>query len=749
MQELWSSTSYEAHLLSLPFALAPAAMLIVIAYTAVMRGAPVLRGYLLAHCAALLPYSTAVMLSPSVTSPEVTEQLFRFGACTIPLAAAAGTGFQLALARKHRRYRKLVWILIASSLVWVVVGATTNAAIDGVQQLAGFYYPKAGPWAWLALLHTVVLSAPGFLALSYVALESKPSGERRQLRAALLANSVTYAGLVDVLLAYGVGVFPLGWLLSGTGSLLVVRALVVEDLLRVRAVDTTAPRLVLHFAGALVLGWVCLAQIPNVPWWGATMILGLCFVGVRNTITTFALIDRGAREGGPLVRLIAQFVTRSRVMTDPQSIAQLAIDVIDLGVGVRAQVLLAAEEDWGWTTLTAPATVAASMFPETLRPSRPVTDLTALPYGSAASPGHARLVDGRISDDHAPDPLLMSWLAEHRAPLFQDDLDVVPADLREVAERLFEHNKARAIVPVRSTDEVLALIVIPQAGPRLRGRSLAFVERIAERLAEAMLHARMAKRAASRAALAREVALAATVQSALLPTKAPHVIGAITILGTWQPATRCAGDFWTVHPLANDRVLVTIGDVTGHGVASAMVTAAAVGAVDVFVRRADYDLPQLASALDTAVRRVGGGELAMTCFASILDPHARTISYVSCGHTAPYLCRPATTAVELHAVVGRGNLLGVGVLHPPKVQQRAFEAGDLIVWYTDGVIEAQDPAGKPYGDRRLQHLLKKLDPARLAPRAVHDVILAGVNAHRQGQPLADDETVVVAQLGRA
>jgi serine phosphatase RsbU (regulator of sigma subunit) len=419
-------------------------------------------------------------------------------------------------------------------------------------------------------------------------------------------------------------------------------------------------------------------------------------------------------------------------MADPNPIAQLAIDVIDLGVGVRAQILLAAEQDWGWTTLTAPATVAASMFPETLRPSRPS-------------------IDGRISDDNAPDPLLMSWLAEYRAPLFHDDLDAVPADLRELADRLFEHNKARAIVAVRSTDEILALIVIPLAGPRLRGRSLAFVERVAERLAEALLHARMAKRAAARAALAREVELAATVQGELLPSKAPHVHGAITVLGSWQPATQCAGDYWTIHPLPNDRLLVTIGDVTGHGVASAMVTAAAVGACDVFVRRSPtHDLAELVLALDAAVRRVGGGELAMTCFASILDPRAKTISYVSCGHTAPYLCRPASAkAVELHALVGRGNLLGVGVPTAPKVLQRPFEAGDLVVWYTDGVIEAEDPAGKPYGDRRLQHLLRKLDPSRLMPRAVHDVIQAGVAAHRQGHPLADDETVVVGQLARS
>ena len=727
MQELWSSTSYEAHLLSLPFALAPTAMLIVIAYTAVMRGAPVLRGYLLGHFASLLPYGLVMMLSPSIESPEVAEQLFRFGACTIPLAAATGTGFQIALIRSHRRYRWLVWFGIATSFVWVIVATTTSAAIDGVQRISGLWYPTAGAWAWLALLHTVVLSIGGFIGLGHVALTSKPSDERRQLRAALVANTVTYSGLVDVGLAYGVGVFPLGWLLSGIGSLLVVRALVVEDLLRVRAVDTTAPRLVLHFAGAMFLGWVCLAQIPNAPWWGATAILAFCFVGVRNTITTFALIDRGAREGGPLVRLIAQFVTRSRAMTDQASIAQLGIDVVDLGVGVRAQMLIAAEEDWGWTTLSAPSTVAASMFPETARPSR-------------------RVADGRIADELAPDPLLMSWLAEYRAPLFHDDLDVVPADLRELADRLFAANKARAIVPVRSTDEILALIVIPLAGPRLRGRSLAFVERVAERLAEAMLHARMAKRAAERAALAREVELAATVQGELLPSKAPHVHGPVTVVGSWQPATRCAGDFWTLHALEGERVLVTIGDVTGHGVASAMVTAAAVGACDVFVRgKSALDLAALVHALDAAVRRVGGGELAMTCFASILDPTARTISYVSCGHTAPYLVRD----LELHALVGRGNLLGVGVPTSPKVLQRPFEPGDLVVWYTDGVIEAQDPAGKPFGDRRLQHLLKKLDRARLSPHGVHDVIQAGVAAHRAGHPLADDETVVVAQLARS
>lgn len=710
MHDLWSSASYEAHLLSLPFALAPAAMLIVIAYTIVMRGSTSLRGWLLAHCLALLPYATVMMLSPSIRSEAVAAKLFQVAAAFIPMAAAAGTGFQLALVRKHRKYRWLIWFGVANAAIWVVISSTTGAAVSGVQYMRGFWYAVAGPWAWLALLHTMLLSIGGFLALTYAAVRGRPTLERRQQRLILLANFVTYAGLIDVGLAYGIGVFPLGWLLSGIGSLLVVRALVVEDLLRVRAVDTSAPLLVAHFAAAVLLGWVVLAMLgEGSPWWLVTIALLLVFGAVRASVATIGLVNRGGRAGeGPLERLLEQLVTRARTMVDAGEIAQLAIDITQLAIGVRPHVLLATETDWGWTTETG----------------------------------------DRLADDRAPDPFLISWLAEQRGALFSADLDAVPPDLRELVTTLFERHDAIALVPIGSVDELIGLVIVPSSARRLRGRPLAFLERTAERLAEALLHARMAKRAATRASLAREVELAATVQGELLPGKGPHVHGDITVIGSWQPATRCAGDFWCVYPLGDGRVLVAIGDVTGHGVASAMVTAAAIGACDVFVRRsgAKLQLTELTAALDIAVRRVGGGELAMTCFAAILDPTAREIRFVSCGHTAPYLCRPTDKLVELHALVGRGNPLGSGVPTVPKVLQRPLQADDLVVWYTDGVIEAQDPAGTAFGDRRFQQLLKRLDRTRLTPAQVHDLVQAGVAAHRAGHPLADDETVVVAQL---
>src|SRR5262249_27961444 len=161
---------YEPHLLSLPFALAPAAILIVIAYAAVMRGAPILRGFLLGHSFALLPYATVMMLSPSITSPIVAEQLFRVAAAFVPMAAASGTGFQIALIGKYRRHRWGVWCGIGSAALWVYLGSTTDTMIDGVQRLPGFWFGHAGPWANLALLHTIALTIPGFGALGHAAL---------------------------------------------------------------------------------------------------------------------------------------------------------------------------------------------------------------------------------------------------------------------------------------------------------------------------------------------------------------------------------------------------------------------------------------------------------------------------------------------------------------------------------------------------------------------------------------------------
>jgi serine phosphatase RsbU (regulator of sigma subunit) len=726
MQELWSSASYEPHLLSLLFAFAPAAMLVVIAYALVMRGEPVLRAWLLLHFVTMMPLFITIAVAPSIISRDTATALYRIAAACIPLSAVAGAAFQLRLVGKHEQWRWFTVGFGVIAVIWLGIGATTDAICDGSYLLpAGLWFGEAGDYAWLALTCVVASTVPSYYFVVKTALFSKPSIERRQLRIVLVANTFTYLAIpADAGLAYGIGVFPLSWLLAGIGSVLVARALVVEDLLRARAVDTTAPKLVVHLAGAILLGWVSLQLLPpDVAWWLAAVVLAVSFASVRVIVATIGLINRGARDReGTLDRLLGQLVARARPLDSGPQIAQLAIDIIDLGLGTRPDVLLAAAEDYGWSTASGE----------------------------------------KLADDAAPDPLLGAWLGSREparrgaAPariddtgraLFADELELhVPADLRDLLAGMFERHRARAIVPVSSDGELLAVVIVPATSRRVRGRELAFLEHAGERLAEALVHARMAKRAAQRALLSRQVELAATLQAQLLPQKGPHVHGDITVVGTWLPASTCAGDFWGVYPLGDRRVLVAVGDVTGHGVASAMVTAAATAAVDVTVRRHGnaLELTELIDALDAAVRRVGGGQLSMTCFAAIIDPDAGEIRFTSCGHTTPYLVRPGDE-LELQALVGRGNPLGGSGAVGAKVLQKPLKAGDLVVWYTDGVIDAQNAAGEAFGDRRLQRMLRRLDRGNLTPPAVHDVLYASIAAHRGVRPRLDDETLVVAQ----
>ncbi len=447
-------------------------------------------------------------------------------------------------------------------------------------------------------------------------------------------------------------------------------------------------------------------------WWGAALAVVLSLAGVRTTVAVVTLVNRGSRHEGPLDRLTNQLVTRARDATSELDVARLALDIIELGLGLRPDVLVAAADDWGWTT-----------------------------------------ADGaRVPDADAPDPLVAAWLAETRGALFETEAMLrTPDDLQPMVAALFAARGARTLVPVVSHDELLGLVTVPASQPHVRGRNLAFLERTADAIGDAIVHVRMVRYAARLAELARDVELAATVQRELLPGREPRSMGGLEVVGSWFPATRCAGDFWGAYPIDDGaRVLVTVGDVTGHGVASAMVTAAAVGACDAFVRRAGaaLDLAGLMLALDAAVRRVGGGALSMTCTAAIVDVKASELAFVSCGHTVPYLVRGRDGGgVDLHALVARGNLLGTGVPPVAKVQQRPIQAGDLLVWYTDGVIDAIDPSGDAFGDRRLQRLLRKLEPAHLAPVAVHDRVHAAVTAHRAGRARADDETLVIARIG--
>lgn len=725
------AATYQPSLLSVPPGIALATLSVVIAYAAVMRGAAELRGWFLVHCAALVPYLLTMVLAPSINDAELVATWFRISAGLVPVSAAAGVAFRLALiGRRHRRTstslgsqvlraalspraRAGYLALLVGSAALAVPVICTSWVVEGARRGAlGILFASPGPLAPLWLAVTLLIPMVG-LGPFLRAVRSVGAGpRRRQLRRMWIASAIITASLLDVAVGYGAPLVPVGWLLLAVGSVLALRALVVEDLLRVRAIDTRAPALVMHLAGAVLLGGAVLQLLDRrMPWWGEVIALVGAFGSVRVAVAVATLIVRGARLfQEPRERLLVQLTTQLRAAESELALEEAVAAAVAIAADAPAQILVPSGSDWGWS----------------------------------------RGNGDRLEDAAAPDPLLVGWLLD-QPPLFVDDLEEVPPELRRSLGGLFKAHRARVIVPLRARDELAGLLVVGGEQP-MHGSTLHFVTRAAERLAEALAHVRIARQVRERVALAREVELAAQLQTSYLPIEASRDLCRVRVAGIWRPATQCGGDFWAVYELGPGRALVVIGDVTGHGVSSAMVTAAVRGACDVSVRNGgpELQLPQLLATLDAVVRRVGAERLLMTCLAAIVDATVGEVRFLAAGHASPYLVRAAgcdgRKEAELEALVGRGHPLGSDHPPPSRVARKAIHPGDLILWYTDGLTEAADRSREAFGDRRLQRLLRGL-PRGSTPDAVVHLVLDAVTVHR-GDSAFDDDVTLVAALVR-
>jgi phosphoserine phosphatase RsbU/P len=256
---------------------------------------------------------------------------------------------------------------------------------------------------------------------------------------------------------------------------------------------------------------------------------------------------------------------------------------------------------------------------------------------------------------------------------------------------------------------------------------------------------------ASKASLEKEMSLARSVQESMNPSRQMIEVGPCRVVGSCEPAHDCGGDWWTLRRLSGDRLLVVVGDVTGHGIPSAMIAASARGAVEALATVDESLLaPELVlRAIDSAIKGVGTQQLLMTCFAALIDPAHGTVEYSNAGHNFPYLLGTEGGRVrEINVLALRGsplgNIPGEFVLQSGR---RQLSPGDVFVFFTDGVIDRVDGDGNRFGDRRLRNMLATRNFGRHGEglAALRDDILAEVASFSRGAPADDDITLVLCQ----
>ena len=237
-----------------------------------------------------------------------------------------------------------------------------------------------------------------------------------------------------------------------------------------------------------------------------------------------------------------------------------------------------------------------------------------------------------------------------------------------------------------------------------------------------------------------EMGLAAEMQWSLLPPLTFATAG-ITVAGGLEPAYEVAGDsidYAVDHGVASFAVF----DGMGHGLPSAQLATLTVAAYR-NGRRHGRSLATTAHSIDRAVLTAFSGEAFATGVLAELDTDSGVLTWVSAGHPDPLLLRDGRLVRSLHV----DPMLPFGIhehLHDDAditVGSEALEPGDVVVLYTDGVVEARSPGGDFFGVQRLVDLLTRSLASGLAAAETMRRMVHALLEHQQGQ-LDDDATLM-------
>ena len=201
----------------------------------------------------------------------------------------------------------------------------------------------------------------------------------------------------------------------------------------------------------------------------------------------------------------------------------------------------------------------------------------------------------------------------------------------------------------------------------------------------------------------QELRLARSIQRASLPEEVPTLEG-WQISPYYQPATEVGGDFYDFLELDDGRVGIVVGDATGKGVPAALVMASARNMLRAVAQASNYSPGDVLGRVNDSLVADIPPNMFVTCFYAILDPKSSSLKYANAGHDMPYLHRLSGEAEELRA---RGMPLGLMPGMGYEEKEIVLDAGEVALFYSDGLVEAHDPEGEMFGFPRLRALVAK------------------------------------------
>jgi serine phosphatase RsbU (regulator of sigma subunit)/pSer/pThr/pTyr-binding forkhead associated (FHA) protein len=292
---------------------------------------------------------------------------------------------------------------------------------------------------------------------------------------------------------------------------------------------------------------------------------------------------------------------------------------------------------------------------------------------------------------------------------------------------------------VSAIDETVGLIYLDsrQTAVDLSSGNSELLQTLALEASTVLENARLLEEERDKQRLEEEIGIARAIQESLLPRKLP-TDGWFRAAGSSIPSHQVGGDYFDVKPMNPDCWSVTVTDVSGKGVSSALLAALLQGA---FLASADGagEIEQLMSRLNRFLNERTEGEKYATVFYCTLN-RAGLLRWTNAGHCTPYLIR---TTGEIKPLGSTGMPLGMLDMATYEVEEVQLGAGDKVVAYSDGLSEAENTEGNFFDVDRMKKVM--LDHARSSCSALHADLMEAVDSFTEGAVQNDDITAVVIE----
>lgn len=238
--------------------------------------------------------------------------------------------------------------------------------------------------------------------------------------------------------------------------------------------------------------------------------------------------------------------------------------------------------------------------------------------------------------------------------------------------------------------------------------------------------------------MSNELDVASRIQKKILPADVDEIFG-LEIAQYFEPAKEIGGDYYDYTILDDNVFSITIADVSGKGIPAAFLMALGRSVLRTLTLTGDFAPNENLNELNKIIYSDITEDMFITMMHSKYNKENKTLYYSNAGHNPLVVYRASTDSIELHTVKG----VAIGFLEEYKYRQGEIQLnkGDIVIFYTDGITEAENSNKEMFGLERLKEVI--YNNKNKSPKELRKVILESINRFRKDYEQTDDLTFVI------